>query len=200
MVGAELRTPGGLAWRSRVATELRRDGVRDSLGFHDVGEAITGRFELESPAAHKLTVATQMQRRDRRALDGGPRTFIGPGLGAYDSLGNFTGSGAYDLTVATGAGLVQLARAASSAQVGWTFGSSDAWRGSRIEFVFESDARRRGEQVTRNVVFFHRFPGFWPACSPCPEAKYSVNIRCPWLTRFPVPQLARNASAGCSKR
>src|SRR6185295_9514257 len=74
VVGAELRSPGWSVWRSRLAAELHREGVRDSLGFRDVGEAVTGRFELESPAAHKLTVATQAQRRDRRSLEGGPRT------------------------------------------------------------------------------------------------------------------------------
>ena len=188
---AELRTPGRMTWRSRLLAGVQREGARDSLGFRDVAEAVTGRFEIESPAAHKLTVATQMQRRDRKSLEGGPRTrsdlasvlvrgvdlvrgvtaraqtevtsegesprtrvltFVGPGLGAYDSLGNFTGNGAYDLTLATGAGLVQIARVASSAQLAWTFGSSDVWRGSRVELVFESDARRRGELHPVDVV------------------------------------------------
>jgi hypothetical protein len=191
VVGAEIRSPRWSVWRSRLAAELHRDGARDSLGFRDVGEAITGRFELESPVAHKLTVATQMQRRDRRSLEGGPRTrsdlasvlvrgaelirgvtarvqtevtsegesprnrvltFVGPGLGAYDSLGNFTGQGSYDLAVVTGTGLVQLARAASSASLAWTFGASDAWRGSRVEFVFESDARRRGDLRALDLI------------------------------------------------
>jgi hypothetical protein len=39
-----------------------------------------------------------------------------------------------------------------SARMGWQFGSSDAWRGSRLEFAFESDARRRGEFLAADAV------------------------------------------------
>jgi hypothetical protein len=190
-LAAELRSPARLTWRARLAGAVRRDAVRESLGFRDVGEAVTGRADLESPPAWPVSVTAAVQRRDRRSLAGGARTrsdlasvllrgadlgrglsgrlqteatsegesprtrvlsFVGAGQGAYDSLGNFVGVGAYDLAVAIGEGLVRLARAASSAQLAWTFGASDAWRGSRVEFVFESDARRRGDLRGTDLV------------------------------------------------
>jgi hypothetical protein len=70
---------------------------------------------------------------------------VGPGRGAYDSLGNFVGTGNYDLVLVNGTTLTRVARAASSARLSWMFGAGDDWRGSRVEFLFESDARRRGD-------------------------------------------------------
>lgn len=79
--------------------------------------------------------------------------FVGTGLGAYDALGNFVGKGDYDLAVTVLPGLERLSRAALSARSAWTFGSGDAWKGSRVEFSFESDVRRRGDfQVTDAVI------------------------------------------------
>jgi hypothetical protein len=53
--------------------------------------------------------------------------------------------GDYLLSDGAVAALDRVARAATSARVGWQFGSAEAWRGSRVEFAYESDARRRGE-------------------------------------------------------
>jgi hypothetical protein len=72
-------------------------------------------------------------------------TFVGPGRGAYDSLGNFVGTGNYDLVLVNGTTLTRVTRAASNVRLAWTFGANDDWRGSRVEFLFESDARRRGD-------------------------------------------------------
>ncbi|HUK64408.1 MAG TPA: hypothetical protein VLV15_13770, partial [Dongiaceae bacterium] len=49
------------------------------------------------------------------------------------------------LVLTNGTTLTRVARAASNARLAWNFGASDAWRGSRVEFLFESDARRRGD-------------------------------------------------------
>jgi hypothetical protein len=72
-------------------------------------------------------------------------TFVGSGRGGYDSLGNFVGTGDYDLIVQVGETLVRVARASTSARASWQFGESDAWRGSRAEITFETEARRRGD-------------------------------------------------------
>ncbi|MFI5371168.1 MAG: hypothetical protein ACHQ52_06380 [Candidatus Eisenbacteria bacterium] len=71
--------------------------------------------------------------------------FVGPGRGAYDSLGRFVGTGNYDLVLVNGTTLTRVARAATSVRAAWNFGAGDTWRGSRVEVLFESDARRRGD-------------------------------------------------------
>lgn len=90
-------------------------------------------------ASFQLELTSEGENRRSREL-----RFVGPGLGAYDSLGNFVGSGSYDLVLVVGAALDRVARAAASGRAAWTFGGSDAWRGSRIEFATETEARRRG--------------------------------------------------------
>src|SRR5262249_16674830 len=70
---------------------------------------------------------------------------VGRGLGAYDSLGNYVGVGDYTLQIAVGPALDRVARSATSALLAWHFGSSEAWRGSRVECDFESEARRLGD-------------------------------------------------------
>ncbi|NOT33694.1 MAG: hypothetical protein HOP12_05920 [Candidatus Eisenbacteria bacterium] len=74
--------------------------------------------------------------------------FVGAGNGAYDSLGNLVGAGSYDLVLVTGAELERVGRAATSARLAWQ-APSDRFAGSRLELVFESEARRRG---TLNVL------------------------------------------------
>ena len=70
--------------------------------------------------------------------------FVGSGRGGYDALGNYVGTGDYDLVLVISPTLERLARAAGSARLAWTFGESESWHGSRAEFVSETDARRRG--------------------------------------------------------
>jgi hypothetical protein len=71
-------------------------------------------------------------------------TYVGPGRGAYDALGNFTGTGDYELLLVVSPELERYARLATSARAAWQFGSGEAWRGSRLEVTFEDEARRRG--------------------------------------------------------
>ena len=78
-------------------------------------------------------------RRDRTLL------FVGTGKGAYDAFGNFVGTGDYNLILSVTTALERLARAATRGRAAWSFGSVEAWRGSRVEFTFESEARRRGD-------------------------------------------------------
>ena len=79
-------------------------------------------------------------------------TFVGAGNGAYDSLGNFVGTGDHDLAIVIGDTFHRVARTASSARLAWQFGRSDAWRGSRVSFDFEGEVRRRGELRGRDVA------------------------------------------------
>jgi hypothetical protein len=151
-MSASLETPSGrtlvagLALHRR-AIEPRADPLRtrSDLGsvhvaLDDAKRALTGSVNLE--------ITSEGESRRVRTL-----TFVGGGRGGYDAQGNPVVQGDYLLAdgVPT-ASLDQIARAALSAHFGWQFGSSDAWRGSRLEFAFESDARRRGEFVASDAV------------------------------------------------
>src|SRR5206468_5615567 len=94
-----------------------------------------------------VEVTSEGEGRRTRTL-----TFVGGGRGAYDALGNFVGHGDYVLGETVSAALDRVARAATSARLAWQFGTSDAWRGSRLEFDFESDAHRRGEFRARDAA------------------------------------------------
>jgi hypothetical protein len=71
--------------------------------------------------------------------------FVGHGLGGYDALGNYTGTGDYDLVVVVSETIAPVARAATSARAEWQFAGQGAWRGTRAGFDFETESRRRGE-------------------------------------------------------
>ena len=77
-------------------------------------------------------------RRDRSVV------FVGTGKGTYDAFGNFVGTGDYNLVVTVSPTLDRLARAATHARASWLFGANEAWRGSRVEFTYESGAWRAG--------------------------------------------------------
>jgi len=92
---------------------------------------LSGHFDVE--------VTGEAENRRARVL-----TFVGPGLGSYDALGNFTGTGDYELVLAVSPELDRFTRVGTSARARWDFGASAAWRGSRVEFSVEDEARRRG--------------------------------------------------------
>jgi len=71
-------------------------------------------------------------------------TFVGTGRGSYNATGNFVGTGDYELVLVVSPDLERFGRTATSAHAEWGFGKSDAWRGSRVEFTLEDEARRRG--------------------------------------------------------
>ena len=110
------------------------------------------RLALEDPkrglsGSDNLEVTTEGQTQQSRSL-----VYAGPGLGAYDALGNFVGRGDYTLGITLLPGLQHIARAAMSAHATWSFGQSEIWHGSRIEVTFESDARRLGELKGSDLV------------------------------------------------
>ena len=79
-------------------------------------------------------------------------TYAGAGLGAYDAFGNFVGTGDYNLALGVSSDLERLAKTATHARGAWTFGSGDAWRGSRAELTYEGDAQRVGGALASDVM------------------------------------------------
>jgi hypothetical protein len=104
------------------------------LNLDDKRRGLTGNANLE--------ITSEGESRRDRTL-----TFVGGGRGGYDASGNPAVQGDYTLSDGTPDGtLDQIARSALSAHGGWQFGGgSDLWHGSRVDFSFETDARRRGE-------------------------------------------------------
>jgi hypothetical protein len=141
---ASLETPAGAPWGASLAWQrrlldpradprrTRSDLASARLRAGDPGRGWTTRVNLE--------VTSEGENRRVRRL-----VFVGAGNGPYDALGNPVANGDHDLLVEVGAELDPVARAATSARVTWQFGESEAWRGSRLEFGFDSEARRRGE-------------------------------------------------------
>lgn len=128
----------GLSYQRRdlePLADVRRS--RSDLGSvrlrgEDPKRGLDGRFNLE--------ITSEGENRRAREL-----RYVGPGGGAYDAFGNYIGVGDHDLVVTVGTELDRVARAATSALLGWQFGGSEAWRGSRLAFDFESEARRHGD-------------------------------------------------------
>src|SRR5439155_13038465 len=81
-----------------------------------------------------VEVTSEGESRRSRQL-----VFVGTGRGAYDALGNFLGTGDYDLVESIGQGFDKIAHAATSAHLGIPFGGSERWRGSRLDFDYETD-------------------------------------------------------------
>ena len=139
----ELESPAGAPFGAVVRAQ-RRD-TRDELGGTRVSQDLAStrlRAEWE-PAG--LTGSLQVERTGE-AENRRVRTlrFVGNGQGGYDATGNFVGKGDYDLVLVVSPDLERFARTATSARAAWRFGQSEAWRGSRVEFTLEDEARRRG--------------------------------------------------------
>lgn len=144
-------TPPGTPVGAAVAAQ-RRD-VRDQVSGRRTrselasvrlrGEhrptGLSGHFDVE--------VTGEAENRRTRVL-----RFVGAGLGSYDALGNFVGAGDYELVLAVSPELDRFARVATSARARWDFGSSAAWRGSRVEFSVEDEARRRGALLVTDAL------------------------------------------------
>ncbi len=135
---AESRVGGALSYQSREAETLA-DGSRTRSDLGSARLRVEDRTRgLSANAGVEITSEGVVRRQ--RVL-----TFVGGGRGAYDALGNFVGVGDYDLGVTAGETIDRLSRAATSARFAWSFGSGEAWKGSRLEFAYETDARRRGD-------------------------------------------------------
>lgn len=115
----------------RTGQRTRADLASLRLRGEHRPSGLAGHFDVE--------VTGEAENRRARVL-----TFVGPGLGSYDALGNFTGTGDYELVLAVSPELDRFTRVATSAKARWDFGASPAWRGSRVEFAVEDEARRRG--------------------------------------------------------
>ena len=140
----ELETPLAAPFGASVSAQRRetRDEQTGARLRHDLAST---RLRAEwKPAG--LSGALQVERtgeaenRRFRSL-----TFVGPGLGSFDSTGNFVGTGDYALVLAVSPDLQRFARTATSARAAWAFGASEAWRGSHVEFTLEDEARRLGD-------------------------------------------------------
>lgn len=140
--GLDAQTGGGLllalGWQRqdrlpRAEPErLSRDLGYSRLQLATADRRATGNLSLE--------VTSEAESRRVREL-----RRVGPGLGAYDSLGNFVGRGDYDLQVWVGPEADRVARGAVSGHGQWQWGGGAAWRGSRVLVDVESEARRRGD-------------------------------------------------------
>jgi hypothetical protein len=140
-----LQTAEGRRWSTSLAWQRRSQSPLAAPG-RTVSDLASVRLAGASPergwnAAVALEVTSEGESKRTRQL-----AAVGPGLGAYDSLGNFVGvgQGDYVLSVVAGAGLARVARAATSARLAWQPRTTGVWQGSRAELTVETEARRRG--------------------------------------------------------
>ena len=138
-----LESPATSAWGASLAWQRRLlDPRADPRRARS--DLASGRLRGGDPrhgwsALANLEVTSEAENRRVRRL-----VYVGPGNGPYDALGNPVVNGDHELRIEVGAELDPVARAATSARASWQFGTSDAWRGSRVELSFESETRRRG--------------------------------------------------------
>ena len=140
-----VQTPDGARWGSALSWQRRIQSPLDLPG-RTASDLASARLSAADPAhggsaAVGLEITSEGESERSRQL-----TFVGTGLGAYDSLGNFVGTGRGDhtLSIVVGPGLARVARAAASFRFAWQPPIVGAWQGSRAELVLETDARRRG--------------------------------------------------------
>jgi hypothetical protein len=133
--------------------QAQRRVTRDEAsGARRSADLASARLRADKPAwglsgEANVEVTGEAENRRVRAL-----SFVGAGRGSYDALGNFVGTGDYDLVLTVSPELERFARVATSVRSGWRFGESEAWRGSRVEFALETEARRRGELDPTDVL------------------------------------------------
>ncbi len=145
---AEVRT-GNLGLESpadrplRIALRYQRRDVEPlDAGARSRADLGGARISAERSGARGdlgTEITNEGESRRERTL-----VFVGSGQGAYDALGNFVGTGDYDLVIVTRPEIEQAARAATTGSLVVPIGRGDVWRGSRGEFGYESDVRRRG--------------------------------------------------------
>ncbi len=143
LLRAELETPASAPLGAALLAN-RRD-TRDETNGARVRQDLASARLRGDWRATGLSGALQVERtgeaENRRVRQ---LTFVGTGRGAYDATGNFVGTGDYDLVLVVSPELERFARTATSARASWTFGKAEPWRGSRVEFTLEDEARRRG--------------------------------------------------------
>jgi hypothetical protein len=139
-----LETPAERRWTAAVDLQRRvlsplaspRHGRSDlaslRLKADEPRRGLRGRLNLE--------ITGEGEYQKTRGL-----VYAGPGQGGYDALGNYVGTGDYDVVVVVSQTLDQVARAATSARAEWQAPAQGRWRGTRAGFDFETETRRRGE-------------------------------------------------------
>lgn len=139
-----LRSPDRNGWGGELRYEHRQlrplanpdrtSGDFGSLRLH--GEerplGLTGQLDVE--------VTGDGETRTERSL-----TYVGPGRGTYDALGNYVGTGDYTLAIGVAPGFDRVSRAVTSAHLGWEYAPAAWLRGSRTTFDYETETRRRGD-------------------------------------------------------
>jgi hypothetical protein len=140
--GSAESPPGGpIGVAVTLQHRLTRDLITRARTLSDLGGVKLRAEHRPSGLSGQIDVERTSEADDERVRT---LTFVGAGRGAYDALGNFVGTGDYDLRLALNPVLERFARVATSARAQWRFGAGDAWRGSRVEFTLEDEARRRG--------------------------------------------------------
>jgi len=140
---AELETPIAAPFGAAVSAQ-RRSTRDEATGARVLQDLASTRLRAEwKPAglSGSLQVERTGEAENRRIRT---LTFVGPGRGGYDATGNFVGTGDYDLLLVVSPDLERFARTATSAHATWGFGASQGWKGSRVDFTLEDEARRRG--------------------------------------------------------
>jgi hypothetical protein len=135
---AERRWNAALDLQRRVLSPLASDR-------HGRSDLASLRFKADEPRRGlrgrlNLEITGEGEYQKTRGV-----VYAGPGQGGYDALGNYVGTGDYDIVVAVSQTLAQVARAATSARVEWQAPAVGRWRGTRAGFDFETESRRRGE-------------------------------------------------------
>ena len=142
-----LETPAERRWNAAVDLQRRvlsplaspRHGRSDlaslRLKADEPRRGLRGRLNLE--------ITGEGEYQKTRSV-----VYAGPGQGGYDELGNYVGTGDYDVVLVVSQALAQVARAATSARAEWQAPAQGRWRGTRAGFDFETETRRRGELKT----------------------------------------------------
>ncbi len=148
---AEVETPGAAPLGAVLLANRRdtRDEITGALVRQDLASVrLRGDWRPKGlSGALQVERTGEAENRRERTL-----TFVGAGNGNYDSTGNFVGPGGdHALVLVVSPDLERFARTATSARASWSFGSSESWRGSRVEFTLEDEARRRGEGQLSDV-------------------------------------------------
>jgi hypothetical protein len=147
---AELETPVAAPFGASISAQRQetRDEQTGARVRHDLAST---RLRAEwKPAG--LSGALQVERTGEAENERTRKlTFVGSGLGSFDSTGNFVGTGDYALALVVSPDLQRFARTATSARAAWAFGASEAWRGSHVEFTLEDEARRLGDGRIEDV-------------------------------------------------
>jgi hypothetical protein len=141
---AEVETPVAAPLGASVSAQRRdtRDEASGALVRQDLASTRMHADWKPAGLSSSLQIERTNEAENRRVR---VLTFVGPGRGSYDSTGNLVGIGDYDLVLSVSPELDRFARTATSARAAWSFGRSESWHGSRVEFTLEDEARRRGD-------------------------------------------------------